>query len=172
MPAIWLTNDADIDPAYLHRFDYSVRFAIPPQPVRLAIARSHLGDFEPPAGWLESIAASERTSPRQLERAAKVARIGAAGDAARGRELVVQALASSASLLGQKHAPIRNVRHTGYDLKYLNADTDIARLVDALGKRPSATLVFYGPAGTGKSELARHLADGVGKPLVVKRASD
>ena len=31
---------------------------------------------------------------------------------------------------------------------------------------------FYSPAGTGKSELARHIADALEKPLLVKRASD
>jgi len=33
VPAIWVTNHHEIDPAYLRRFAYSVRFPIPPQEV-------------------------------------------------------------------------------------------------------------------------------------------
>lgn len=172
VPAIWITNDARIDEAYLHRFDYSVRFSIPPLNVRLTIAGEHLAEFEFSQSALERIAANELTSPRQLERAAKVARTAAPGDGARSRDLVAQTLERSAALLGQTRAPVRNKQHVGYNLGYLNTDADIPRLVERLNKNPSATLAFYGPAGTGKSELARHITDALEKPLIVKRASD
>jgi hypothetical protein len=35
----------------------------------------------------------------------------------------------------------------------------------------SGTLLFYGPPGTGKTALARYLASGLGKELIVKKAS-
>jgi len=35
-----------------------------------------------------------------------------------------------------------------------------------------SNILFYGPAGTGKTELARHIADAIGKPMLVRRASD
>jgi SpoVK/Ycf46/Vps4 family AAA+-type ATPase len=38
--------------------------------------------------------------------------------------------------------------------------------------RPQATFCLYGPSGTGKSQLARHIADALGKPILIKRASD
>lgn len=172
-PAIWITNDADIDPAYLRRFDYSVRFPIPPQPVRLGIAQRHLGNLEPPPGWLERIAANEQTTPAQLEAAAKVARLVAkAGDLARAREVVEQTLDRSATLLDQKRTPPRLASRTRYDLAFVNADLDVARIVARLKVRPAGTFCFYGPAGTGKSELARHIADEIGKPTLVRRASD
>lgn len=47
MPSIWITNNARIDPAYLRRFDYSIRFPIPPQSVRMTIASHHFGEFSP-----------------------------------------------------------------------------------------------------------------------------
>ncbi|MDD2722354.1 MAG: ATP-binding protein [Gallionella sp.] len=170
-PAIWITNDADIDPAYLRRFDYSIRFPVPPQQVRMAIARHHLGQFDPTEQWLAQIAANEQMSPAQYERAAKVARLGG-GDAEHARALVEQTLDRSATLLGQKRTPSRNTLHTGYDLRFANTSMAMPDILGGLKKRRQGSFCFYGPAGTGKSELARHIADELGRPCLVRRASD
>ncbi|MEI7456201.1 MAG: ATP-binding protein [Nitrosomonadales bacterium] len=171
-PAIWVTNDADIDPAYLRRFDYSVRFSVPPQQVRMSIARHHLGQFKPSDAWLSRIAASEQVSPAQYERAAKVARLASRGDRKQDRLMVEQTLDRSARLLGQNRLPARNVLHTSYDLRFVNTSVSVKKIIDGLNRRPRGTFCFYGPAGTGKSEFARHIADRTGKPVIVKRASD
>ena len=173
VPALWLTNDADsMNRAYLRRFDYAIRFTVPPQAVRIEIARHHLGDWAGEDDWLARIAAHEHLTPAQLERAAKLARHAGNGDLEANRSLVRQALDRSATLLRQKRAPARNHVPTGYDLRFLNVDQDIPRLIAALQRRPHGTFCFHGPAGTGKSELARHIADTLEKPLLVKRASD
>jgi SpoVK/Ycf46/Vps4 family AAA+-type ATPase len=171
-PAIWVTNDESIDPAYLRRFDYSVRFPIPPQKVRQRIALHHLGQFNPTDDWLAHIASNDQVSPGQLERAAKVARISGAGDFEMAKKLVEQTLDRSVTLLGQKRVPNRNVLRTRYNLDFINTDMPVSKLVDAMKINPSGTFCFYGPAGTGKSELARYMADEIGKPLMLRRASD
>lgn len=171
-PAIWVTNDADIDPAYLRRFDYSVRFSVPPQQVRMSIARHHLAQFDPTEPWLARVASSEQVSPAQYERAAKVARLSSNGDMEQARRLVEQTLDRSASLLGQNRLPARNVLRTGYDLRFVNTSMNVDKIISGLIKKPRGTFCFYGPTGTGKSELARHIADSIGKPIIVKRASD
>ena len=171
-PAIWVTNDADIDPAYLRRFDYSIHFPIPPQQVRLSIARHHLGQFNPPEDWLVRIAANEAMTPGQYERAAKVARISCGGDSIQACALVEQVLERSATLLGQKRIPARNIRHTGYDVRFINTSLDVHKIITGLKNKSRGTFCFYGPAGTGKSEFARHIADEIGMPLLVRRASD
>ena len=173
VPALWLTNDADsMNRAYLRRFDYAIRFTVPPQSVRVEIARHHLGDWAGEDDWLARIAAHEHLTPAQLERAAKLARHAGNGDLEANRALVQQALDRSATLLRQKRAPARNVVPTGYDLRFLNVDQDVPKLITALQRRPHGVFCFHGPAGTGKSELARHIADHLEKPLLVKRASD
>lgn len=171
-PAVWITNNADIDPAYLRRFDYSIRFPVPPQQVRMAIARHHLGQFNPPEGWLAQISTNDQMTPAQYERAAKVARVSSGEDAERARALVEQTLDRSATLLGQKRIPARNTLHTSYDLRFVNTNMAMPAILDGLNKRRQGTFCFYGPAGTGKSELARYIADGLGMPCIVKRASD
>jgi len=173
VPALWLTNDVgSMNGAYLRRFDYAIRFATPPQSVRVEIARHHLGDWAGEDDWLARIAAREHLTPAQLERAAKLARHAGGDDPDAGRALVWQALDRSAALLGQKRAPARNHVPTGYDPRFLNVDCDVPKLIAALRKRPHGVFCFHGPAGTGKSELARYIADALEKPLLVKRASD
>ncbi len=173
VPALWLTNDADsMNGAYLRRFDYAIRFSTPPRSVRLEIARHHLGAWAGEDDWLARIAAHEHLTPAQLERAAKLARHAGNGDPEANRALVLQALDRSATLLQQKRAPARHSVPTGYDLRFLNVDQDVPKLIHALQRRPHGIFCFHGPAGTGKSELARHIADELEKPLLVKRASD
>lgn len=173
VPAIWISNKVrQIDKAYLRRFDYSVSFPIPPHAIRVTMAEHHLAVFEPPRAWLEKLASNEQIAPAQFERAAKVARLGSPDDKQQALKLVEQTLDRSTSLLGQKKTPARNILRTGYSLQWLNTDMPIEKLVDAVKRRPMGTFCFYGAAGTGKSELARYMADQIGKPLLVKRASD
>ena len=109
--------------------------------------------------------ANEQTTPAQLEAAAKVARPAAqGGDPVHAREIVEQALDRSATLLDQKRTPPRLASRTRYDLSFVNADIDVARIVARLKARPFGTFCFHGPAGTGKTELARHIADAIGNP--------
>jgi len=173
IPAIWVSNRINqIDPAYKRRFDYSIGFPLPPKAVRYSIANHHLGCFDPPEAMLERIASNEEITPGQLDRAAKVARIASKGDKLRAIELIDQTLERSSLLLGQKFAPVRNIVRTAYHLSLLNTDADIPAIVSGLKRRPRGSFCFYGVAGTGKSELARHIADQIGKPLLMRRASD
>lgn len=56
VPSLWITNNADIDPAYLRRFDYSIHFPKPPKQIRLTMARRHLGKLASDETWLSKIA--------------------------------------------------------------------------------------------------------------------
>ncbi|GAM10472.1 hypothetical protein OR1_02761 [Geobacter sp. OR-1] len=173
VPSIWISNRTwQIDHAYRRRFDYSINFPVPPKKVRMTIAQHHLDVFDPPIDWLERIAGNEELTPAQLERAAKVASVAATNDNQRARELVEQTLQRSITLLDQRRMPARNRVWTGYNLDWLNIDSDISRLIEGLKKRPHGNFCFYGAAGTGKSELARYISDELGLPVIVRRASD
>lgn len=68
--------------------------------------------------------------------------------------------------------PKRNTIHTCYDLRFANTSMSMQDIISGLHKKRSNTFCFFGPAGTGKSELARHIADELGMPFIIRRASD
>ena len=172
VPAIWITNYPYIDPAYLRRFTYSVRLPVPPHSVRVSIARHHLNSFTEDEAWLRKIAVSSQQTPGQIERAARFASLASEGDNSKTRSLVELALDRSAQLLRQKHPPFGHNRRLRFDLRYINADQEFTSLIECLRRTPQGTFCFHGPAGTGKSELAREIALAINKDFLIKRASD
>lgn len=74
--------------------------------------------------------------------------------------------------MGQKRQPCRNTLYTSYTTEFINSDLNVVRLLEGLMRRPNASICLYGPPGTGKSEFARHVADQIHRPLVLRRASD
>jgi SpoVK/Ycf46/Vps4 family AAA+-type ATPase len=170
VPAIWITNSiSQIDPAYLRRFDYTLEFPRPPKEARRRIARKYLSKATP--RFLDRIAAWEEVTPSQIEKAAKIARI-TAGSPAEAESLAERTLKHSARLLGQAVPSAMAGQSPGYNLSYLNTSIPMAQLITGLKARPSGTFCLYGAPGTGKTAFARHLADNICKPLLVRRASD
>ena len=172
VPTLWITNDTHIDDAYLRRFDYSVALRIPPRQVRLRIATGHLGQHAPNAAALGAIAELDNLLPAQLERAARVASLSAPTNPELAWQYTEQTLQRSRALLGQTRKNLKATQHTQYNLAFLNTDADIPAILRGLRAHPIASMVLYGPSGTGKSQLARHIADELGKPILIKRASD
>lgn len=172
IPTLWITNDADIDEAYLRRFDYALRLKVPPRAVRERIAAHHLAAFQPRPEQLSALAALDDLLPAQLERAARVARLTSTNAPSQAWQRVEQSLLRSRELLGQPRVSLKPQVQTAYDLGFLNTRTDLADLLQGLKRKPHARLCLYGPPGTGKSLLARHVAQVLDLPLVLKRASD
>ena len=172
VPTFWITNNADIDTAYLRRFAYSVRFSVPPRKVRQRIATHYLGHYAPNAAAVSAIAELNDMLPSQLEQAAQMAKLCGLASPVQAWSYAELALERSRALLGQSRKSLRPKMCTQYSLDYLNTDTNVVALVEGLRKHPQAICGLYGPPGTGKSQLARFIADELGKPLLVKRASD
>jgi hypothetical protein len=70
----------------------------------------------------------------------------------------------------------RTIRKKGAVLPHrpelINCDTDVAALTTNLSGDSSVRICSFGPPGTGKSAWARHLAESVGRPLLVKHGAD
>ena len=63
---------------------------------------------------------------------------------------------------------------TRYDLALLNVESrvELPRIVQALQARGHGSLCFYGAPGTGKSALAEHIASTLGRPIIIRQASN
>ncbi len=172
IPTVWITNDATIDEAYLRRFDYSLALRIPPKAVRERIAATYLGDLAMTSDSLVALGELDDLLPSQLNQAARVARLSTINNPELAWKRVEMTLLRSRELLGQRRSSLRPPVTTAYNQDFLNTNANIPAIIKGLQRLPSGSFLFYGPSGSGKSLLARKLADTLGKPCLVKRASD
>jgi replication-associated recombination protein RarA len=92
-----------------------------------------------------------------------------------GPDLAVRTLVDEhARAAGHKPVPLAAGRATRYDTRYLNVTGNATpeRIVGALQSQGSATLMFCGAPGTGKTQFAAELASRIDRQLVVRTASD
>lgn len=70
-----------------------------------------------------------------------------------------------------ENKPVEKIK---YDYKLVNCDQDLKSFVSKLkkAKKYNFGMLFYGAAGTGKSELGKFLAQELKMPFIKKRASD
>lgn len=174
VPAIWLSNDIDnIDPAYLRRFDYVLEMSEVTHEVRQTIVRRYFDGISVDSAWINKLSKQDSISPAQIEKAARVVRLAQLdGDVLGSEDLAETVLECSANVLGGKFSISRKLTTTGYDLSYLNTSVDVIPMIDGLKVYPKATFCFHGAPGTGKTALAKHMAEQLGMKLTVKRASD
>ena len=178
IPTLWLSNNVSrMDAAFVRRFDIVLELPVPPRQQRQRIAQVHCGDLLD-APRLARVAEAEHLAPAVVARASTVAHAIAP---TLGREASASAFERlvSHTLQAQGHSPL--LRHDPnrlpevYDPAFLHADADLADLAQNLAEAQDAggaRLCLYGPPGTGKTAFGRWLAERLGKPLLVRRASD
>jgi SpoVK/Ycf46/Vps4 family AAA+-type ATPase len=176
VPAIWISNSIDgIDDAFLRRFAFHVEFRAPPKSVRERIVTRCLQDITVSAPLIASLVADDSLSPAQINNAGRFAVLCASAPGEVDESALHHAVKASQVAMGRSHTAARQLATpAACDLAYLNLDSEIplARIEQALCRQPVATLCFYGIPGSGKTSLAHRLADAVGRPLMIKRASD
>ena len=180
-PVIWISNRvSQLDPAYLRRFAYCVEFPATPAAVRARIARDRLGVIGCSDGLVQSVAAVAEVTPAQLDAAARFAHLCRHADG--GADAAVESQIRSHLRAGGHAEPsLRPISTTRFDMRYLNVagNATPARVLQSLaqgaapgGPGATAALLFSGPPGTGKTQLAGEIATRLGRKLVVRTASD
>ena len=174
VPVIWVTNRIEqIDPAFRRRFQYHMELKSPPPGAREALVTRALAGVEVGEGFAGKLAERKGLTPAQIRTAVRFSRL--AGNPESVEALIERQLGNADKALGQSGAvrPARLVV-TAYDLSLLNIESrfEIARVVQALGRRGHGTLCFHGAPGTGKTALAEYIAHELHRPLLVRQASD
>jgi SpoVK/Ycf46/Vps4 family AAA+-type ATPase len=90
-------------------------------------------------------------------------------------QLIERQLRNADQALGSRPGGAAPRHHaTRYDLALLNVESrfELPRIVQALRARGHGSLCFYCPPGSGKTALAEYLAEQMGRPLMIRQASD
>ncbi len=175
VPVIWTANDIEaLGPAVLRRMTMCLELKVPNLVTRTRLWRQ-MGEAE---GVVLREADATRlarlvpAAPAVASSALRAARL--AGGGAEAARLIVEGVARAVHG-GALPAPEREHHDTLYDPALVNADCDLAALLDRLA-RPGAdravSCLLSGPPGSGKSAWVRHLADRMGLQVLQKRASD
>lgn len=175
VPTLWLSNTiGGLDPAFIRRFDMVFELPVPPKMQRERILRENCADLLD-ASSISRIAEAEALAPAVVVKASSVVRSIRDGLGPQKSAAALERLISS-TLEAQGHRPL--VQHDPnqlpevYDPCFIHADADLAAVTHGLVAARSGRLCLYGPPGTGKSAYGRWVAEQLGIPLLVKRASD
>jgi len=174
IPVIWTTNSVDAcDPAFLRRMTYSALMRPPSGRVRSRIwhrlEARHASGL--PEAVLPALAERHDQAPALVSDAMRVARLCDGGQA-----VVSQVLDAAARLAkGGVDSPPSHCAEVSWRQELARADADLGRVEARMAAQDAIRRVSFcleGPAGTGKSAWARHLARVIGMPVMEKRASD
>lgn len=175
VPTLWLSNSINgLDPAFIRRFDMVFELPVPPKKQRERILRDHCGDLLDAAS-ISRIAEAESLAPAVVAKASSVVRsirddLGQKACAAAFERLISNTLEAQGHRCLVQNDPNRLPEI--YDPGFIHADADLARVATGLIAARAGRLCLYGPPGTGKTAYGRWLAEQLGIPLRVKRASD
>lgn len=171
-PTVWVSNAIEqMDPAYIRRFDMVVELCGPDPIAKERLVTNLFNGLPVSRAALQQVNGQRHLSPGHLEKLATVLRaLNPLTPAEADRMLSQLSKQISQALQLPEETGLPNPLPYRHDC--VNTDCDLEDLSTALKSVPSARICLYGPPGTGKTEWARQLATCLGKPLLVKRASD
>jgi ATP-dependent 26S proteasome regulatory subunit len=173
VPTIWIGNDmGSLDQAFARRFDIVLEMNAPPRAQRTEMIRRHAGNWLD-EGQVRKLAQVESLSPATLRRAARVvagARLRSAKGAQAMERLIDQSLRVQSH--NPRRDPIPKLVAPDYDPSLSHASAYLEIIAQGLARTGEGRLCLYGPPGTGKSAFGHWLGGRLGRPVLLRRASD
>ena len=182
VPSLWLVNSPDrISENNIGRFLYTCELKAASRAERRQEIENTLRFLQLSEEFITELSQHLRVGEQQLKSAAELVwrfssrPFGVTPEAVAAREaLVRQAIEQSQKALNRRQKENLRQPVTQYSLELLNVHGafTVPQILKSLRHNPNASLCFYGLPGTGKTQLAEHLAVELDKPLLIKRASD
>lgn len=187
VPTVWVTNRIEqIDPAFRRRFAYHLELKSPPPGAREQLIRKTLEGAPVSDALVTRLTERKGLTPAQIRTALRFAQLAAAPAKAASRRskktvepvdidaLIERQLKNADQALGRQPDEVKRPSVTQYSLDMLNVESryEVPRIVTALKAKGHGALCFHGAPGTGKTALAEHIAEAMGRPLMIRRASD
>lgn len=194
VPVIWISNDIGfIENSTLRRFDYSIEFKRLDSEKRLQIWQSVINEQKATGllapSMVQQFAETFPIAAGGVTQAIAGAKFLQEAGSKVSPEKAVRIIADAQTnllSLNREYAKRDKESHAPkYILDALNVEGDMNRIMkvmhsfDAKWKNmqemdcpESLNILFYGVPGTGKTELAKHLARTLDRKLIVKKASD
>lgn len=175
VPAFWVTNSVShMDRAFIRRFDVVIDLPIHGRHSREQALNASVADLASEAA-IARLAESSHLSPAIAARAASVVRSIQNQLPNGDTETALLGLISGtlkAQEFPQIKARTKLALPSTYDVAFLNTDVPLDILAKGICKAREGRICLYGPPGTGKTAFGQWLAEQMGAPLLVKRASD
>lgn len=171
-PTLWISNRHDMDPAFMRRFTHVVHLDNPGQKQRERLIHEALDGVPVSATFRDRAAKLEKVSPAILHASLDFARL--AGDGVEDVErLMTHNLNARFAAMGRVER-LRVTTQPGLPWRgeCLRASEDVASLIDEIDADVPVRFCLHGAPGTGKTAWAQELADRLGRPLLVRQASD
>ncbi len=188
---IWITNDSScIEESTLRRFSYSLKFKgfsrIEREHIWNELVQKHsLKRFIPPA-LIKELASSYPCNAAGIASALDTLKAVLPASSPTSQDIqaaLEDLLQRHTEAIGRQPVSSLNRLTDCYDIDALNTDTPPAPVLAALSsfvqfrrdnrrKEGNVNLLFWGKPGTGKTEMAKYLADQLSVELILKRASD
>lgn len=175
VPTLWLTHEAKrIHRETLTRFLFHAEVLKGTRADRQALVESLIEALPLQPAHKAELVKLEGLSAPQLTSAQTLAKLTAGRSRKTfARHLLVAATRSQKALARRSKDEAR-IPVTRYSLDYIHSAGRFGpgQILKAFAQRPQGSVCLYGLPGTGKTQFAEHLALELGKPLLVKHASE
>ena len=181
-----INHQHQIDESTRRRFTFSIRFEAMPKTMLKSIAEQRLEDLditESAKTELVSMLEKYHLTGQSVENIVKTIDAMECKDEETLLKKADTVMKENSLLLNGKKKKMRDRVKAEYDLRVLNASMNPGEIVNMVqnaakfAERNKNTengirMLFYGLSGTGKTELARYMAEQLGKEIILRRPSD